>query len=63
MEALTGILEPGTSKRVTLSGNGALLANSGGTITLLDAQNLRVHGVSYTRTDARNQGNRIIFVD
>ena len=63
MEDLTGSLEPGASMVITLSGDGALLGNSGGTITLLDTQNLRVHGVSYTRSQARNQGRRIVFVD
>lgn len=62
LEALTGSLEPGMSQVVTLSGSGALLGNSGGTITLLDADNLRVHGVSYTRDQARSEGERIIFV-
>ena len=63
VEGLTGVLSPGASMVVTLSGDGALLGNSGGTITLLDAQGLRVHGVSYTREQARNQGRRIVFVD
>ena len=63
LEPLTGLLDAGDSKVVTLSGEGTLLGNSGGTITLLDAQNLRVHGVSYTKNDARNQGQRIIFIN
>ncbi len=63
MEPLTGSLESGASMVITLSGDGALLGNSGGTITLLDAQALRVHGVSYTRNQAREQGRRIVFID
>ena len=62
VDALTGSLAPGGSKVVTLSGNGALLGNSGGTITLLDAENLRVHGVSYTRGQARIEGRPLVFI-
>ena len=62
-ESLTGTLAPGTSQVITLSGKGALLGNTGGTITLLDAQGLRVHGVNYTRSEVRRQGQPVIFID
>lgn len=61
-DELTGSLAPGVSKVITLSGKGAVLGNSGSTITLIDAENLRVHGVSYTRSQARAEGRPIVFI-
>jgi hypothetical protein len=37
------------------------LSNKGGVITLLDEQGLKVHGVSYTREQARNPGWTLVF--
>jgi hypothetical protein len=37
------------------------LSNDGGIITLLDAQGLKVDGVSYTKTDAGKPGWTIVF--
>lgn len=54
----------------TLSGGGVLtlrvsppaqLGNSGGIITLLDTQGLKVDGVSYTKEQARQQGWLVVF--
>jgi hypothetical protein len=41
--------------------NGVALGNSGGVITLLDPQGLKVHGVSYTADDASNEGWTVVF--
>ena len=37
------------------------LSNKGGVITLVDDKGLKVHGVSYTREQARNPGWTIVF--
>ena len=37
------------------------LSNKGGAITLLDEQGLKVHGVAYTKEQARNPGWTIPF--
>ncbi|ORX94140.1 hypothetical protein BCR34DRAFT_580158 [Clohesyomyces aquaticus] len=39
----------------------APLSNKGGTITLLNAQGLKVHGVSYTKEDAQKEGVQLSF--
>jgi hypothetical protein len=40
---------------------GVALGNRGGTITLLDASGLKVHGVSYTSDQARREGWTLTF--
>lgn len=62
VEKLEGTITGNGSKVITLSGEGAILGNSGSTITLVDAEQLRVHGVSYTRNQARAQGSKITFI-
>jgi uncharacterized protein YukJ len=52
---------PGEFYRVQLSGGKAQLSNKGGIITLLDKKGVKVHGVSYTRTRAREEGWTILF--
>ncbi|MFL5586167.1 MAG: hypothetical protein ACJ797_05620 [Ktedonobacteraceae bacterium] len=37
------------------------LGNKGGIITLLNAQGLKVHGVSYTQEQAQREGWAIVF--
>ena len=37
------------------------LSDKGGVITLRDDKGLKVHGVSYTREQARNPGGTIVF--
>jgi hypothetical protein len=37
------------------------LSNQGGIITLVDENGLKVHGVSYTKEQARNPGWTIVF--
>ena len=39
----------------------AVLSNKGGTITLLNAQGLKVHGVSYSKEQAKTEGATITF--
>ena len=62
IEKLDGSIAANGTKVITLSGKGTILGNSGSTITLLDPERLRVHGVSYTKNQARIQGNRITFI-
>ena len=37
------------------------LSNKGGVITLIDDKGLKVHGVAYTREQARNPGWTLVF--
>ncbi len=61
-QSLDGIsLEPGGTAMVRLSGKSMQLSNKGGIITLLNAEGLKVTGVSYTRTDARKSGWLVVF--
>ncbi|TVZ96440.1 DUF2278 family protein [Streptomyces sp. BK340] len=57
----TGTLPPGTTLTVPADGNGFHLGDQGGTITLLDPDGLKVHGVSYTAQQARREGRTITF--
>lgn len=56
----TGPLPPGTTLTVP-AGNGFRLGNQGGTITLLNPNGLKVHGVSYTAQQAQREGQTITF--
>jgi uncharacterized protein YukJ len=55
-----GQLAPGATLQVPIS-DGAQLGNNGGQITLLDAQGLKVHGVSYTKDQANREGWTVVF--
>ncbi len=55
------LLAAGEAVKVELDGSGAQLSNKGGVITLLDSGGLKVDGVSYTRSQARQQGWTIVF--
>ncbi|PWB35131.1 DUF2278 domain-containing protein [Pseudomonas sp. SDI] len=57
---LTGTLPAGASLVVTIVPPAAL-SNRGGVITLLEENGLKVHGVSYTREQARHPGWTIVF--
>ncbi len=46
---------------VVPTGDAAALGNNGGTITLLDPQGLKVHGVSYTGDQAHDEGWTVVF--
>jgi hypothetical protein len=47
--------------KVTLSGSGAILLNTGGIISLLDANGLKVYGVAYTQEQASVENTVVIF--
>lgn len=46
------ILPAGDTLRIKLTGQGAQLSNNGGNITLLNKENLKIDGVTYTKDDA-----------
>lgn len=54
-------LAPGEVLKVTLAGDTVQLGNKGGIISLMNQEGLKVHGVKYTREDARGQGRTIVF--
>lgn len=54
------VLQPGATTSVVLADGQAVLGNKGGQLTLLDAADLKVHGVSYTAPDAR-EGWMVVF--
>ena len=56
-----GLLPAGQTLVVDLTGGGASLGNSGGTITLLDEVGLKVDGVAYTKAQASREGWTVIF--
>jgi uncharacterized protein YukJ len=58
--SLTGSIPPGGTLRVAVKAP-MQLSNSGGIITLLNKQGVKVHGVSYTSGQARQQGVTITF--
>jgi uncharacterized protein YukJ len=57
---LSGVLAPGAVKVVDVQAP-VTLSNKGGLITLLDANGVKVHGVSYTKAQARQPGRTIPF--
>jgi uncharacterized protein YukJ len=59
-KALAGILAPGEPAVVHVRPE-VELSNKGGIISLLDAQGLKVHGVSYTREQAKEPGWTLVF--
>ena len=52
-------LAPGEARSVTMAE--VPLSNKGGLITLLDAEGIKVDGVSYTKDQARQEGELVIF--
>lgn len=57
---LSGLLSAGATLVVRVS-QPLALSNQGGVITLVDEKGLKVHGVSYTREQARHPGWTIVF--
>lgn len=55
-----GPLAPGATLVISPT-DGVALGNKGGTITVLDAAGLKVHGVSYTAEQAAKEGRTIVF--
>lgn len=51
----------GRAVTVPLSGKDVQLSNDGGIITLLNAQGIKIHGVSYTKDQVQKQGWTIVF--
>lgn len=60
-EPLSGSIPPGEALTLVLQGDGALLGNDGGTITLLDPRGLKVDGVAYSKKDAQREGRPLVF--
>ena len=58
--ALSGTLDAGAVLRVDVKAP-MVLSNKGGTITLLNQNGLKVHGVSYTQRQANQPGWTIVF--
>lgn len=54
-------LKAGSTVTIALSQTEVQLPNEGGTITLLNSRDLKVHGVSYTQQQAQKQGWTIVF--
>jgi uncharacterized protein YukJ len=54
-------LGAGDTVRITLSGQDVQLSNQGGTLTLLDPNGLKVHGVAFTQSAAALEGWSIGF--
>ena len=57
---LTDVLKAGATRAVQIR-QPLALSNKGGAITLIDDKGLKVHGVSYTREQARNPGWTLVF--
>ncbi len=57
---LSGSIAAGATLQVEMKPPVAL-SNKGGIITLLNAQGIKVHGVSYTKEQARQPGRTIPF--
>jgi uncharacterized protein YukJ len=55
------VMKPGEFITVQLSGGKTQFSNKGGIITLLDKKGVKVHGVSYTRAQAKKEGWTILF--
>jgi uncharacterized protein YukJ len=61
-DTITAKTIPGADTlKITLTGRGAQLGNKGGTITLLNAEGLKIAGVSYTESDADVQDELVEF--
>jgi len=60
MPLRASVLPAGETLRVAVSVP-LQLGNRGGTLTLLDANGLKVHGVAYTRERAAAEGRTIVF--
>jgi uncharacterized protein YukJ len=57
---LSDVLKAGATRTVQIR-QPLALSNKGGVITLIDEQGLKVHGVAYTREQARNPGWTLVF--
>jgi hypothetical protein len=57
---LSDVLRSGATRAIQIR-QPLALSNKGGVITLVDDKGLKVHGVSYTRDQARNPGWTLVF--
>jgi len=57
---LSDVLRAGATRVIQIR-QPLALSNKGGVITLVDDKGLKVHGVSYTREQARNPGWTLVF--
>jgi uncharacterized protein YukJ len=61
-QRLDGIeIPPNSETTIRLSGNSVVLANNGGTITLLNENGIKVDGVAYSRAQVRKEGIKLRF--
>lgn len=61
-QLLTGVtIQPGEVVRIVLDIKGAQLSNKGGRISLLDKEGRKIHTVSYSKNQARLQGETVLF--
>lgn len=59
-QVLGGGIGPGKTLEIKIAPPVAL-SNKGGIISLLDSKGIRIHGVSYTKEQARNPGWTVVF--
>jgi uncharacterized protein YukJ len=59
-QSLDGSIDPGAAHVIAIK-SPVTLSNKGGIITLLDDRGRKVHGVSYTKTQAQHPGWTIVF--
>lgn len=55
------VLKPGEATAIRLDGSGAQLSNKGGIISILNPGGIKIHGVSYTKRQAKKQGWTLVF--
>jgi hypothetical protein len=60
-QRLSGTLQPSETLTIHLDGTSLQLNNKGGTITLMNAQSLKVDGVAYTAAQAQVEGRPVVF--
>jgi hypothetical protein len=60
-QQLSGTVRPSETLTIPLTGQGLMLNNRGGIITLLDARGLKVDGVAYTAAQAQEEGRPVVF--
>lgn len=59
-QPLSGVLSPGSTVRISVAAP-VQLSNQGGILSVLNNEGIKVHGVSYTREQARNPGWSVVF--
>jgi uncharacterized protein YukJ len=60
-QVLSGTIEASSTRTISLSGQEMQLGNDGGIITLLNPEGIKVAGVSYTKSNAQQQGRLVVF--